>query len=569
MKRSLTVAIPLIVLFTACHTTSPVMTPVSHAGPALVPDLGKRLEQLPQVPIDYDRNLLNDEQKQVLAKLVEASKLIDEIFLLQVSEKNPELRQTLYDLAATDPAYRDAYEYFRVMYGRWDRLAEGEPFVAPFGAEGVKPKGAGFYPADITPEKLEEWANSDPAATGEIQDLFTVIRREGGSLVSVPYSKEYRNYLVPAAEALRKAAAMTSNRSLRDYLTKRADAFLSDDYYESDLAWMDLDSDIEVVIGPYEVYEDTLNNYKASFESFVTAVDRDESRKLSRYVSHLPRMEQNLPIPDEHKNPNRGAESPIKVVQEIFTAGDTRAGVQTAAFNLPNDERVREAKGSKKVLLKNVMEAKFNKTGLPIATRILAPEHSRLVSFDPFFNHVLFHELSHGLGPGIITGPDGEKVEARLLLRETYSTVEETKADVAGIWNILYAMDNELIDSFTTEDLFSSYAGLMFRSMRFGLDSAHGRGNSIQWNWMRENGAIIRDPNGRFRVNYDLMKEAVESLLHELLMIEATGDYERAQRLLDTYGVTNAEIDTIIADLDDLPVDIAPVFVGAGEDFTR
>jgi hypothetical protein len=562
--------IPAVVLVAAACATAPAPAPVvSEARLAIAPDIGERLARLPQVEIDYDRELLDASQRAVVDKLVEASRLLDEIFLRQVSEENPALRRELYELALEDARYRDAYEYFLVMYGRWDRLAQKEPFIEPFGAGGAKPPGAGFYPPDITPEELEAWAASDPAARESIQNLFTVIRREGDRLVSIPYSVYYREYLVPAAAILREAAGMTTNESLREYLVRRADAFLTDDYYESDLAWMDLDSDIEVVIGPYEVYEDELNNFKAAFESFVTVVDRDESARLTRYVSHLPRMEQNLPIPDEHKNPHRGAESPIKVVQEIFTSGDARAGVQTAAFNLPNDERVRETKGSKKVLLKNVMEAKYEKTGRPIATRLLMPEHAQRVSFDAFFNHVLFHELSHGLGPGIITGPDGERVEARLLLRDAYSPIEEAKADVAGIWNILYAFDNDLLDGFGRDELFATYAGLMFRSMRFGLDSAHGRGNAVQWNWMREHGAILRDQTGRYRVQEQAMTAAVRSLLTELLMIEATGDYDRARSLLDNYGVETREIAEVIGSLTDLPVDIAPVFTGVGERFTR
>lgn len=567
MKSRLSAAAALAIFLAACATAPSPST--TDAGLEIAPDIPERLAQLPEVAIDYDRSLLDERERKVLDKLIEASKYLDEIFLLQVSEDNLELRQRLYDVAVENPDYRYAYEYFRLMNGRWDRLAENEPFIGPFGPAGVRPPGAGFYPPDITPEELEEWTTNVPAAKDSVQGLFTVIRRVDGELVAIPYSEAYRAYLVPAAEKLREAARLTTNASLRDYLEKRADAFLTDDYYESDLAWMDLDSTIEVVIGPYEVYEDSLNNYKAAFESFVTVVDREESEKLSRYVSHLPRMERNLPIPDEHKNPNRGAESPIKVVQEVFTAGDARSGVQTAAFNLPNDERVREAKGSKKVLLKNVMQAKFDKTGQPIAMRLMTPEHARLVGFEPFFNHVLFHELSHGLGPGIITGPDGERVEARLLLKDAYSPIEEAKADVAGIWNILYAMDNDLLDAFTREELFSSYAGLMFRSMRFGLDSAHGRANAIQWNWMREHGAIIREPNGLFSVDYDAMERAVETLLRELLMIEATGDYERAQQALGRYGVATPEIDSIIASLTDLPVDIAPVFTAAGETFSR
>ena len=270
----------------------------------------------------------------------------------------------------------------------------------PFIGSKKKPAGAGFYPEDMTRAEFEGWVGKHPEDKAAFEGLFTVIRREGGRLVAVPYSKEYRQWLEPAAARLREAAAMTGNASLRDFLEKRASALLSDDYFASDVAWMDLDSDIDVVFGPYEVYEDSLFNFKAAFESFVTVRDKAESAKLAVYAAHLPDMEKNLPIPDQHKNFNRKFESPIRVVQEVFTSGDARRGVQTSAFNLPNDERVREAKGSKKVLLKNVMDAKFRLSGRPIAERVIAADQLSGVSFDAYFNHVLFHELSHGLGPG-------------------------------------------------------------------------------------------------------------------------------------------------------------------------
>lgn len=564
MNRTLITGLALLSA-AACTTGTIGPDPSDDSSLRTTVDVSARLEQLPQVVIDYDRDLLDERETRVLQKLIETSKLIDEIFLIQVSDENLELRAELYEKATTSAKWRDVYEYFRIMYGPWDRLAEGEPFIA---GVGTKPDGAGFYPPDITPEELEEWVRNDPANQASVQELFTMIERRDGRLVAVPYSQKFANYLVPAAEKMREAAAITANESLRDYLEKRADALLTDDYYESDLAWMDLDSALEVVIGPYEVYEDNLNNYKAAFETFITVVDREESEKLRRYVSHLPRMEANLPIPAEHRNPNRGAESPIKVVQEAFTAGDTRAGVQTAAFNLPNDERVREAKGSKKVLLKNVMEAKYAQAGFPIAERILSSEQIGSVGFDAFFNHVLFHELSHGLGPGIIDGPDGRRVEARLMLKDAYSPIEECKADVLGVWNLMYAMDNDLQNDFGREELFATYAGMMFRSMRFGLDSAHGRGNAIQWNWLREKGAIL-ESRGRFRVVDEAMESGIRSLANELLMIEATGDYDRAQRLLGRYGVTTSEIESVIARLADLPIDIAPVYVAAGEQKTR
>jgi hypothetical protein len=333
------------------------------------------------------------------------------------------------------------------------------------------------------------------------------------------------------------------------------------------MAWMDLTGPIEVVIGPYEVYEDALFNWKAAFESFVTVVDRPETEKLTVYAQHLPAMERNLPIPDEHKNPNRGTESPIRVVQEIYTGGDARRGVQTAAFNLPNDEVVREQKGSKKVLLKNVMDAKFRMSGEPIAMRVLDPAQRGLLNFDAYFNFVLFHELSHGVGPGLITPPGGgERTDVRLLLKDTYSSIEECKADVLGVWNILYAIDEKFLQSsFNEEQLFATYAGLHFRSMRFGIDEAHGKGTAVQWNWLREKGAIIPAGDGVFRVDFDKMREGVKSLATELLMIEATGDYARARRLLAQYGVSTREIESVTARLKDIPVDITPYFPAAGE----
>jgi hypothetical protein len=364
---------------------------------------------------------------------------------------------------------------------------------------------------------------------------------------------------------LREAAAITTNQSLRNFLNKRADAFSSNDYRDSDMAWMDLNGPIEVVIGPYEVYEDNLFNYKASFESFVTVVDAPESAKLAAYAHALPDMERNLPEPEQYKNSNRGSESPIKVVQELFTAGDARRGVQTSAFNLPNDEYVREKKGSKKVLLKNVMDAKYQQAGRPIALRVLDPSLVNMLTFDAFFNHVLFHELSHGLGPGYITQPNGERVEVRIPLKNLYSTIEECKADVLGVWNLLYAQQHGLLTSFNDRQLFTTYAGLMFRSTRFGIGEAHGRGTAVQWNWLRERGAITPTSGGKFTVDFSKMRDAVRDLATELLTIEATGDFNRANALLQKYGVETAEMRNVNATLKDIPVDIWPVFPAADE----
>ena len=527
----------------------------------IAPDVRDRLSQLPRTPIDFDRALLDAKETQVVGKLIEASRFMNDIFLSQVSAENPELRNRVAQAARQTPAANFALALFDVHKGPWDRLKENEPFVGTR----PKPEGAGFYPADMTKEEFEKWVAAHPEEKEAFEGLSTVIRRQGGALVAVPYSRAYGPALEAAAQKLREAAALTGNASLRDYLTKRAAAFLSDDYYASDIAWMDLDSDIEVVIGPYEVYEDKLFNFKASFESFVTVRDRAETDKLAVYAQHLKDMERNLPIPDAHKRLDRRFESPIRVVQEIYTAGDARKGVQTSAFNLPNDERVREAKGSKKVLLKNVMDAKFRQSGRPIAERTLVAAEVPNVSFDAYFNHTLFHELAHGIGPGIIKGPDGKDVDSRLLLKETYSTIEESKADVAGLWSLLLAMDRKWVTHVTEAQLFSTYNGLMFRSMRFGIDEAHGRGTAVQWNWLREKGAIEPAADGRFRTDPAKFREGLRSLANELLMIEATGDYARSNALLEKYGKSTPEIEAVVARLTDIPVDITPVFVAAGE----
>jgi hypothetical protein len=553
------------ILMTACTPTSTSTPPAADASAgaklAVAPDTPKRLAQLPATVIDYDRALLDANEQQVVAKLIEAAKSIDEIFWRQVSEENPAWRTQLQTQASQSALDRAGYDYFIANKGPWDRLKDDAPFIGAM----KKPAGAAFYPEDITKEEFEKYIAAHPEEKENLEGLFTVVRRDGVNLVGIPYSAFYRDYLDPAAKALREAAALTTNASLKRFLTTRADAFASNDYRESDMAWMDLDSPIEVVIGPYEVYEDNLFNYKASFESFITVVDKPESEKLTAYAHALPDMERNLPEPDQYKNTTRGTESPIKVVQEVFTAGDARAGVQTSAFNLPNDEFVREKKGSKKVLLKNVMDAKFRLSGKPIALRVLDPSLVSLVSFDAYFNHVLFHELSHGLGPGYLTLPGGERVEVRKPLKELYSTIEECKADVVGVWNVLFAQNRKLLTSFDERQLFATYAGLMFRSTRFGVGEAHGQGTAVQWNWLREKGAITPVAGGRFTVDFTKTRDAVRTLATELLTIEATGDYARAKALLDRYGKETDEMKSVNAMLADIPVDIRPVFGAAGE----
>ncbi|MFB3055966.1 MAG: peptidase, partial [Ignavibacteriaceae bacterium] len=381
------------------------------------------------------------------------------------------------------------------------------------------------------------------------------------NLVAIPYSEYYKDKLTEAATLLLDAAEIADNPSLKKYLTTRAAAFKSNDYFESDMKWMDLkDHDIEIVIGPYEVYEDGLFNFKAAFECFLTIRDREESEKLEVFKSYLRDMEIHLPIPDEHKNFERGSESPLAVVNEIFTAGDTKAGIQTIAFNLPNDERVRKIKGSKKVMLKNVSEAKYNKLLKPIAEIVLVPEQLEYVTFNSFFTHSLMHEMSHGIGPGYIN-VNGRETEVKKELQETYSKLEECKADILGMYNNIFMIKKGVFpESFENETWVTALAGI-FRSTRFGINEAHGAGNAIIYNFMIEKGGFeFNKETEKVKVNFEKIGPALEELATLVLMIQAKGDYQGAKDLIAKYVVLSPTLKLLQDKLNVLPVDIKPVY---------
>ncbi len=519
----------------------------------IVPDIEKRLAQYSPTPMEADLSALSEEDRRVLDKLAEASRGMNDIFLRQAWAGNPELAKQAESW--TGEQGEAAREYFWLNFGPWDRLAEREPFLG----KQPHPEGAGFYPEDMTKAELEAWVQKNPGDKAAFESTVTVIHRQGDRLVAVPYSKEYAQWLQPSAKLLREAAQITSNASLKKFLELRADAFLSDDYYASDMAWMDVQAPVEITIGPYETYEDGLFGYKAAFESFVTVALPEESRALDRYKARLPWFERNLPIPDEHKNLTRGSESPIFVGDVVLTAGDSLAGVQTLAYNLPNDERVREAKGSKKVLLRNTIRAKYDKVLVPIAERVLVPEQVKDVSFRAYFDEILHHELSHGLGPGLIT-VDGKKVDVRLAHKELYSTLEEAKADVMGLYNILALMKQGEMPAELRQSLIPTYVAGLFRSARFGVDEAHGQGVVAQFNYLMEKGALEVDANDRFRAVPAKFEDGLRALLRDILMLQATGDYEGAKAFLDKYGKATPSLRKAIGRLGDVPVDIRPVY---------
>ncbi|HZI64619.1 MAG TPA: hypothetical protein VFE44_07545 [Thermoanaerobaculia bacterium] len=539
---------------------APPSAPATASQPPTQPiaaDVAQRLAKFARIEIAADLAGLAPEDRAVLDALLPAARQMDEIFLRQVWEGNPALREEMKTW--TGERVAEARALYEIHRGPWDRLDAQNAFIG----SKPHPAGAGFYPEDMTKEEFEKWVAEHPADRERFVGLTTVIRRENNGLVAVPYSQAYREWLEKAAAALREAAAKTGNASLKKFLETRAAAFLSDDYYESDVAWMDLDAPVEVTIGPYETYEDGLFGYKAAFEAFVTVALPEESKALARYKERLPWLERNLPIPERDKNLQRGTESPIRVVDVVFTSGDANRGVQTIAYNLPNDERVREAKGSKKVLLRNVMRAKFEKILQPIAERVLAPADVERVAFDAFFAEVLHHELAHGLGPGTIT-VDGRKTEVRHELKELYSTLEEAKADVMGVYDILALIEQGEMPAALRSTLEPTYVAGLFRAARFGVHEAHGQGVVAQFNYLLEKGALEVDAEGRFRAVSEKFPGAIRDLLRDMLALQARGDYAGTKAFLDKYGHPGPELIAAIGRLDGVPVDITPVYTQAG-----
>src|SRR6266850_2134137 len=522
------------------------------------PELARKIRRFSPTVLTANTASLSPGDRKALNKTIEAAKLFDPLFLRQVWSGNDELHKKLQ--ADKSLVGRQRLHYFLINDGPWSRLDNNEPFIE--GVPREKPPQANFYPDDITKEEFNSWLSGLPGSEKEkATGYFYAIRRDAsGKLITVPYSEEYREFLEPAAKLLREAAALTTNASLKDFLTKRADAFASNDYYQSDVAWMDLDAPIDVTIGPYETYEDELFGYKAAFEAYVTLRDEAESAKLTKFSQYLQELENNLPIDPKYRNPKLGAASPIRVVNEVFSSGEGNNGVQTAAFNLPNDERVVKEKGSKRIMLKNVQDAKFQKTLIPISRVVLTTAQQRDLAFDAFFTHILTHELMHGLGPHNIT-VNGQPTTVRLQLKDKYSSIEEAKADVTGLWALQYLIDKGVVAKSMQRTLYTTYLASMFRSVRFGITESHGRGVAMQFNYFTDEGAIKFDERtGKFSVDESKIRGAVRKLTNELLTLEAEGSYDKAKAILDKYAVIRPPMKSALDRLKSVPVDIEPIF---------
>jgi len=496
-----------------------------------------------QVRLTADLDHLGPDQQRMLRLMIEACRFMDEAFWLQAYGEKYRLLGTIEDTALRRLA--------EINYGPWDRLGGNEPFLA---GVGPKPRGATFYPTDLTREEFE----SAVAGTPGLDDLYTVVRRgEADALVAVPYHEAFAAQVGPAAAKLIQAAALADDPGLKRYLKLRAVALLTDDYRPSDMAWMDMkDNAIDVVIGPIETYEDQLFGYKAAFEGYVLVKDQAWSQRLARYAAMLPALQRGLPVPDAYKQETPGTDSDLNAYDVVYYAGDCNAGAKTIAINLPNDEAVQLEKGTRRLQLKNAMRAKFDKILVPIANHLIAEDQRRHITFDAFFANTMFHEVAHGLG--IKHTLDGSGT-VRSALREQASAVEEGKADVLGLYMVTALHEQGELEGGALEDYYTTFMASVFRSVRFGASSAHGRANMARFNFFAEMGAFSRDDEqGVYRVNYAKMKQAMNALSERLLRFQGDGDYAGVAEFMGRVARIEPSLQT---DLDGLasagvPVDI-------------
>ncbi|XP_010532066.1 PREDICTED: nudix hydrolase 3-like isoform X2 [Tarenaya hassleriana] len=556
--------------------------------------LQKQLQRYAPVTLEAQLTELSEADQKALRLIVKAAKIVDDIFYEQVWCNNPALRDWLKESANASELDKLKWAYFLINKCPWSSLDENEAFLTTAdsavklcpdatksiaGWKGleyraafplIKPPGANFYPPDMDKAEFTSWLNSlEEEQKHDVTGFFSVIRRQGeanrlsdsnSGLYSTPYSEIYRPFLVKASELLHKAGDLSSSPSLKKLLHSKADAFLSNDYYESDIAWMDLDSKLDITIGPYETYQDELFGYKATFEAFIGIRDDKATSDLKLFGDNLKLLEENLPLDNMYKSKEVTA-APIRVIQLIYNAGDVR-GPQIVAYNLPNDERIVKARGTSMVMLKNVQEAKFKHILKPIAEICISEEQRKFVDFDSYFTHTICHECCHGIGPHTITLPDGRTSTVRQELQELHSAMEEAKADIAGLWALKFLITKGLLSEAMKETMYVSFLAGCFRSVRFGLTEAHGKGQALQFNWLYEKGAFVFHDDNTFSVDFAKVEDGVESLSHEILTIQARGDKNAASSLLDKYCTITKPLKTALDKLESIkvPTDIAPTF---------
>lgn len=488
-----------------------------------------------------DLSHLSDNQKEMVALLIDAGKIMDDLFWQQAYGNKEEL------LSSID--YPKAKEFAVINYGPWDRLDDNKPFI-----DGVKDKnkGSGFYPDDMTVAEFEAWEQEGK------KGLYSLVKRDSeGNLTLIPYSTAFKSELTKASDLLRKASKLADNDAFKKYLELRADALVTDNYQPSDFAWMDMKNNpIEVVIGPIETYEDQLFGYRAAFSTYVLIKDLEWSDRLSRFAAFLPELQKGLPVDGKYKKEMPGTDSDLNAYDIVYYAGDSNAGSKTIAINLPNDEKVQLAKGTRRLQLKNAMRAKFDKILVPIADELIAEDQRQHITFDAFFANTMFHEVAHGLG---IKNTINDKGTVRGALKETASALEEGKADILGLYMISKLYDKGEIKEGELMDNYVTFLAGIFRSVRFGASSAHGKANMVRFNYFKEMGAFNRNvETGQYSVDFDKMTKAMNSLSEKILVLQGNGDYEGAKKLLEEQGVIDQQLQSELQLLEDkqIPVDV-------------
>ena len=554
MRRHL-LALSLVVALAGCnssHDNAPAAqnaAPVpASTAPATPPppstdadNAQARMAAYAPVKLTADLSAFNDRQKQMIALLIEAADVTNDIYWQQSWGDKAALMQRIPD----DVTRRFA----EINYGPWDRLDNDQPFVAGVGA---RPPGAQFYPADMTKDEFEKAELKDKAG------LYNVLRRDAqGKLVTVPYHEAYKADLERAAGLLRQAAALSDDKEFAGYLKQRADALLSDDYRPSDFAWMSMKNNpVDIVIGPIETYEDQLYGYKASYESYVLVKDQAWSAKLARFAKYLPELQRELPVDDKYKAEKPGSDADLNAYFAVYYAGDANVGAKTIAINLPNDEEVQLKKGTRRLQLENVMQAKFDKIMLPIAKVLIADDQQSHLTFDAFFENTMFHEVAHGLGiKETLTG----KGLVRGALKDQASSFEEGKADILGLYMVTKLAEKGELDKSKLMDNYVTFLAGILRSVRFGASDAHAKANMVRFNFFKQQGAFSRDDaTGRYRVDFDKMTAAMNALSAKLLTIQGDGDYAAAKQLTETMGTVDPQLAGDLKRLDQakIPVDI-------------
>ncbi len=524
----------IALLFFACNQKQApsAVTPALTAADSL-------LNKYTNFQLTADLSTLTDKERQMIPILIEAAQIMDDLFWYEALGD----KQAFLD-GIQDEKLR---QFATINYGPWDRLEDNKPFIPGFDA---KPAGANFYPTDMTKEEFE--STDLPNKT----NLYTFIRRdEQGKLKTIPYREMFKEQITKASNLLKKAAALAEDAGLKKYLELRAEALLTDNYQPSDFAWMDMKNNrIDVVIGPIETYEDQLFGYKAAHECYVLIKDMSWSERLSKYASVLPELQKGLPVPAAYKAEKPGADADLNAYDVVYYAGDCNAGSKTIAINLPNDEEVQLKKGTRRLQLKNAMRAKYDKIMVPINDILIAEDQRQHVTFDAFFANTMFHEVAHGLG---IKNTINKKGTVREALKEHASALEEGKADILGLYMIKQLHDKGELEG-DLKDYYTTFMAGIFRSVRFGAASAHGKANMIRFNFFQEKGAFERLENGTYRVNYDKLETAMAALSELILTLQGDGNYDGVAKLVNEKGVIGAQLQ---ADLDrvdaaNIPVDI-------------